>query len=88
MNDGPAGVGAHTKVVLLHQIDLSRRWKISPRTLERWRSDGTGPRYLKIGGRVRYRLEDVEAYEVANVHEAGEVSGDADEPARPPLTTL
>ena len=47
----------------LNQIQLARRWQISPRTLERWRWTGEGPAFLKIGGRVVYRLEDVEAYE-------------------------
>jgi len=47
----------------LNQIDLSRRWKISLRTLERWRWLGEGPRYLKLGGRVLYRVADIEAYE-------------------------
>ena len=47
----------------LNQVELSRRWTVSPRTLERWRWLGQGPRYLKIGGRVVYRLDDVEAYE-------------------------
>ena len=37
----------------LNQIELSRRWSLSPRTLERWRWLGQGPRYLKIGGRWR-----------------------------------
>jgi hypothetical protein len=49
----------------LNQIDLSRRWNISPRTLERWRWLKQGPEYLKIGGHVVYRLEDVEAFEAA-----------------------
>ncbi len=49
----------------LNQIELSRRWSLSPRTLERWRWLGQGPRYLKIGGRVVYRLEDIESYEAA-----------------------
>lgn len=47
----------------LNQIDLARRWSISPRTLERWRWLGQGPRYIKIGGRVVYRVEEVEAFE-------------------------
>lgn len=47
----------------LNQIELSRRWNISPRSLERWRWLGVGPRYLKIVGRVVYRLEDIEAFE-------------------------
>jgi hypothetical protein len=51
----------------LHQVELARRWKISPRTLERWRWLGIGVVHLKINGRVLYRLEDVEAYEAANV---------------------
>lgn len=50
-----------------HQVELARRWKLSPRTLERWRWLGQGPRHLKIGGRVVYRLEDVEAFEAGSV---------------------
>ena len=49
----------------LNQVELARRWSLSHRTLERWRWEGRGPRYLKVGGRVVYRLEDVEAYEAA-----------------------
>ncbi len=48
----------------LNQTDLSRRWKVSPRTLERWRWVGVGPIFLKVGGRILYRLEDVETFEV------------------------
>jgi len=42
---------------------LARRWGLSHRTLERWRHDGHGPVYLKIGGRVVYQRADIEAYE-------------------------
>ena len=48
---------------LLLQSELASRWRISPRTLERWRSTGEGPRFCKIGGRVTYREEDVVAFE-------------------------
>lgn len=54
----------------LTQTDLARRWRISPRTLERWRWLGQGPKYLKIGGRVVYRLEDIEAFEAEKQREA------------------
>ena len=47
----------------LNQADLAARLNVSPRTLERWRWTGEGPAFLKIGGRVVYRLEDVEAFE-------------------------
>jgi hypothetical protein len=50
-----------------HQVELARRWNISPRTLENWRWLGQGPAYLKVGGRVLYRIEDVETFEAANL---------------------
>jgi hypothetical protein len=52
----------------LNQIELSRRWSISPRTLERWRWLKAGPHYLKIGGRVVYRLQDVETFEQGQLY--------------------
>lgn len=55
----------------LNQIQLSRRWTLSPRTLERWRWLKAGPQYLKIGGRVVYRLEDVEAFESSQLYLSG-----------------
>lgn len=51
----------------LNQKNLAARWLISPRTLEQWRWQGHGPRYLKIGGRVVYRICDVEAFESASL---------------------
>ncbi len=58
---------APPKVEHLNQGELAARWRISPRTLERWRWLGQGPRYLKIGGRVIYRLDDIETYETAQL---------------------
>jgi len=49
----------------LTQAELAERWRISPRTLEQWRWQGRGPRYLKLGRRVLYRLSDIEAHETA-----------------------
>jgi Helix-turn-helix domain len=51
----------------LHTIDLARRWKYSPRTLENLRWRKKGPPYLKLNGRVIYRLEDIEAYEAQHL---------------------
>ncbi|WP_348524829.1 helix-turn-helix transcriptional regulator [Litoribrevibacter albus] len=36
---------------------------MSEATLERWRSEGIGPIYVKLGGQVRYRRKDVLEYE-------------------------
>lgn len=52
----------------LTQKDLAARWRISPRTLEQWRWRGMGPRYLKVGSRVLYPVEFVEAYEASRIH--------------------
>ena len=57
------------------QTELAFRWRISPRTLERWRSSKLGPIYLKIGERVIYRLEDIEAYERASIRPAMAFTG-------------
>ena len=51
----------------LTQKELARRWTISHRTLERWRWTGQGPAYMKIGGRIVYRIEDVLAHEHAHL---------------------
>lgn len=42
---------------------LGRRWRITTKTLVRWRHEGIGPVFLKLHGRVLYRLEDIEQYE-------------------------
>jgi hypothetical protein len=56
---------ADARIKHLNQIELSRRWSLSPRTLERWRWLKQGPDYLKVGGRVVYRLQDIETFEAA-----------------------
>ena len=48
---------------------LARRWHISHRTLERWRSENRGPPYLRVMGRVLYRLSDIETYETAHLRQ-------------------
>ena len=53
----------------LNQTELARRWKLSPRTLERWRWQRLGPVYLKLGGRVAYRIQDVEAFEAEQLRQ-------------------
>ncbi|MGA3887658.1 helix-turn-helix domain-containing protein [Ralstonia nicotianae] len=45
--------------------EVSQRYggRISPRTLANWRSAGTGPRFLRLGGRILYALNDLAAWE-------------------------
>lgn len=53
----------HEAGALLTERALAVRWKMSVRSLQRWRSSGTGPAWMRIGGCVRYRLEDILAFE-------------------------
>lgn len=53
------------EVVHLNQKQLAARWHLSEACLERWRSEGIGPKFMKLKGRVLYRQVDIEAYEVA-----------------------
>ena len=54
----------------LNQKELARRWGISHRTLERWRYTSQGPTFLKLGGRVLYRLADIETFEQSQLQRA------------------
>jgi hypothetical protein len=53
----------------LNQHDLANRWRMSVRTLERWRSQRQGPPFLRLGGRIVYALSDIEAFEQAQRQE-------------------
>jgi hypothetical protein len=55
----------------LNQLELARRWAMSPRSLERWRWMGVGgPPFLKVGGRILYRERDIESFEAERLHES------------------
>ena len=47
---------------LLDEHEVARMLKRSVKTLRNDRSLGRGPRYVRVGRSVRYRLEDVRAY--------------------------
>jgi excisionase family DNA binding protein len=49
--------------------ELAERENVPAATVYQWNSRGTGPRYLKIGRHVRYRLRDVESWEAGRTVE-------------------
>lgn len=50
--------------VMLTPVELASRLKMSEGTLANWRSQGKGPKYLKLeDDTVRYRLLDVQEWE-------------------------
>lgn len=63
--------------IYLTAEEFAQRYHVSPRTAERWRSTGGGPRWCRLGLRkVGYRLSDCEAWAAARTfeHRADELS--------------
>ena len=47
---------------LLTQQQLADELEVSLRTLERWRQQGTGPAFIRVGRSPRYRRSDIDAW--------------------------
>ena len=47
---------------LMHSREVAAYLKVSESTLSRWRSAGTGPPFLRLGGIARYRLDAVDLW--------------------------
>ena len=45
-----------------NETEAAAYLKVAVQTLRNWRSAGDGPRYVKQGRRVMYRLSDLEAW--------------------------
>ena len=58
MRDGFAEIAAR----YLRTHEAARLLGISPRTLEKYRCHGSGPTFRKLGGRVVYAIDDLEAW--------------------------
>jgi predicted site-specific integrase-resolvase len=57
------GSAAATNAPILTNQETAERLRVPLQTLAVWRMNGYGPRFFKAGRYVRYRLEDVEAWE-------------------------
>ena len=51
---------------LVNTKELSEIWGVPESTLRYWRCAEIGPTYVKLGGRIKYDLADVERYVRAN----------------------
>ena len=49
--------------MMMNENELATRWNISPKTLQRWRSEGRGPRFMKMSKRVVYPIDEVFDFE-------------------------
>jgi excisionase family DNA binding protein len=52
---------------LLTTEEVARLLRVHPATMRRWRLDGVGPRYLKVGSVYRYPARDLERWIAANL---------------------
>jgi hypothetical protein len=68
----------------LPQAELAERWRISEATLERWRTESNGPIFLKLGNQVRYRVQDVEAFEEVALRGSTKTDGVVEQSATAP----
>lgn len=51
-----------TGIRLLTEKDLAAALQMKPQSLADWRHRGQGPRYVKMGQLVRYRISDVQEW--------------------------
>jgi hypothetical protein len=63
---------AKTERIFLDTNGLAERWggAVQPDTIAKWRIKGTGPRFMKLGSRVVYALDAVEAWEEEHMRQA------------------
>jgi len=47
---------------LMRESEVSARLGLSVRTLQKWRLEGRGPRFVKLGNAVRYDPGDLDAF--------------------------
>lgn len=55
------------KIILYAPDETAELLGLSKQTLAKWRMEGTGPKFLKFGNRVRYPEETIRDYIAANI---------------------
>lgn len=49
--------------IALTETELAARWRLSVKTIRRWRQEQLGPIFCKFGARVTYLISEIEAFE-------------------------
>lgn len=70
--------------VTLTEVELAKRWGISAKTLQRWRSESRGPNYMKLSKRVLYPVDEIFAFETDAMYAS--TSECVADPSLPPNT--
>ncbi|MEO0559666.1 MAG: helix-turn-helix domain-containing protein [Bacteroidota bacterium] len=63
------------RLALLTEFDAANTLSLSPGTLRSWRARGKGPVFVRLGRRIAYRLEDLEAFVRAGLTHGGPERG-------------
>lgn len=52
-----------TDVIHLTTDEVAKRYQTHPVTIKKWRIEGRGPRFIKIGRRVLYPIQELMKWE-------------------------
>ena len=63
---------------LLNTTEAAQRLRLNLQTLNRWRRQGTGPAYLRVGKKVMYQADQITAWLIAQGETPGEPEALAD----------
>jgi predicted DNA-binding transcriptional regulator AlpA len=63
---------------LLNTVEAAHRLRLNPQTLNRWRRQGTGPAYVRVGKKVMYLEEQITTWLAAHREIPGEPEALAD----------
>lgn len=78
-----ASVPAMPPNIVISENEAARRLGVSPRTLQRWRDEGDGPAFVRLGARrVGYRPADLDAWVAERVTGANREAAPAREARR------
>jgi predicted site-specific integrase-resolvase len=50
------------QIYVMPEDDAAKALKVSVRTLQRWRCEGNGPQFIKMGRKVGYTDADLRSY--------------------------
>jgi predicted DNA-binding transcriptional regulator AlpA len=53
------------KAIVFSESETARRLDVSVSGLRKWRREGTGPQFIRIGRLIRYSIEDIQAWLMA-----------------------
>jgi hypothetical protein len=79
--DSPIKDETRRRLGLLTEEELCSALENKPATLQQWRCEGYGPKFVKLGKAVFYRFTDVEDWINRSVHESVKDAANAQEPA-------